>query len=41
MDKEKYLKPKVESTDVEIGVYGTYCDGGYHYVDGQCMPDNV
>ena len=24
MDKEKYLKPKVESTDVEIGVYGTY-----------------
>jgi len=22
MDKEKYAKPKIESTDVEIGVYG-------------------
>ena len=24
MDKEKYLKPAVDSTDVEIGVYGPY-----------------
>jgi len=24
MDKEKYLKPRIDSTDVEIGVYGTY-----------------
>ncbi len=24
MDKEKYVKPVVDSTDVEIGVYGTY-----------------
>ncbi len=22
MDKERYVTPKVESTDVEIGVYG-------------------
>ena len=26
MDKEKYLKPVVESTDIEIGVYRTYVD---------------
>ena len=26
MDKEKYLKPAVKSTDVEIGVYGDYCE---------------
>ncbi|GBE56797.1 hypothetical protein BMS3Bbin16_01008 [archaeon BMS3Bbin16] len=24
MDKEMYTKPKSESTDVEIGVYGDY-----------------
>jgi len=27
MGKEKYVKPKIESTDVEIGVYGnSYCE---------------
>jgi len=26
LDKEKYDKPKIESTDIEIGVYGKgYC----------------
>lgn len=35
MDKEKYVKPKVDSTDVEIGVYGTgYCPPGH-----QCPVD--
>ena len=27
MDKEKYSKPSIESTDVEIGVYGPYGGG--------------
>ncbi len=35
MGKEKYVKPKVESTDVEIGVYGN----GYCLLDLQCPVD--
>lgn len=42
MDKEKYIRPAVESTDVEIGVYGVYddCGPGFHPDQfGQCVPD--
>jgi|GEM_PF-2877500 len=43
MDKEIYASPKVESTDVEIGVYGQYdCDGDlvYNPATGKCdFPD--
>ena len=39
MDKEKYLKPAVDSTDVEIGVYGAYdCGPNEHWSEnlGRC-----
>ena len=41
MDKEKYLKPKVDTTNVEIGVYGTYCDGELQDIDGKWICVNT
>ena len=38
MDKEKYSKPSIESTDVEIGVYGPYGGGSQRVKEKYLKP---